>query len=68
MASLKMVAVVGATGVVGREMRSILEQRCFPTSRVVALASPRSADKKLAFRDGEITIQAAAPDAFSLAV
>jgi aspartate-semialdehyde dehydrogenase len=65
MASPKVVAVVGATGVVGREMLRILEQRRFPTSRVLALASPRSAGKKLPFRDGEIEIQAATADAFA---
>ena len=36
------VAVVGATGNVGREMLDILAERRFPVSEVVALASPRS--------------------------
>ena len=37
------VAVTGATGAVGIEMLKVLEQRAFPASRVVALASSRSA-------------------------
>ena len=36
------VAVVGATGNVGREMLTILEERGFPAGEVVALASRRS--------------------------
>ena len=36
------VAVVGATGNVGREMLNILAERAFPADEVVALASPRS--------------------------
>ena len=60
----KVVAVVGATGVVGREMLRTLEQRRFPASRVLALASPRSAGRKLPFAGGEIEVQAALPDAF----
>jgi aspartate-semialdehyde dehydrogenase len=58
------VAVVGATGVVGREMLSILEERRFPAERVIALASPRSAGKKLPFRGGEIEVGVAEPAAF----
>ena len=41
------VAVVGATGAVGREMLKTLEARKFPISRLVALASKRSAGQKL---------------------
>ena len=36
------VAVVGATGNVGREMLDILDERTFPADEVVALASRRS--------------------------
>ena len=36
------VAVVGATGNVGREMLNILSERKFPASEVIALASARS--------------------------
>jgi len=58
------VAVVGATGVVGREMLRTLESRRFPATRVLALASPRSAGRKLPFQGGEIEVQPAVPDAF----
>jgi aspartate-semialdehyde dehydrogenase len=61
----KVVAVVGATGVVGREMLRTLEQRKFPAERVLALASPRSAGVKLPFRGGEIEVKVAEPAAFA---
>lgn len=58
------VAVVGATGVVGREMLRTLEQRNFPAERVLALASPRSAGKRIPFRGGEIEVAPVTPEAF----
>ena len=45
------VAVVGATGNVGREMLDILAERRFPVSEVVALASPRSIGTEVSFGD-----------------
>ena len=45
------VAVVGATGAVGRELLRILAERAFPVSEVVALASPRSAGREISFGD-----------------
>lgn len=51
------VAVAGATGAVGREMLTVLEQRAFPASRVRALASSRSAGKVIPFAGGEITVE-----------
>src|SRR5919106_2023328 len=48
------VAVVGATGNVGREMLQILAERNFPADDVVALASARSAGKQTSF--GENTV------------
>jgi aspartate-semialdehyde dehydrogenase len=47
------VAVVGATGNVGREMLSILAERKFPVSEVAALASSRSVGMKVSFGDTE---------------
>ena len=41
------VAVLGATGLVGREMLLTLEQRNFPVSELVPLASERSEGKKV---------------------
>jgi len=58
------VAVVGATGVVGREMLRTLERRDFDAERVIALASPRSAGMKLPFRGGELTVEALGPKSF----
>jgi aspartate-semialdehyde dehydrogenase len=58
------VAVVGATGAVGREMLRTLERRNFPAQRVIALASERSAGQKLPFKGGEITIEKLGPDSF----
>lgn len=58
------VAVVGATGVVGQEMLRTLEARRFPATRVLALASPRSAGRRLPFQGGEIEVQPATPEAF----
>jgi aspartate-semialdehyde dehydrogenase len=58
------VAVVGATGVVGREMLRTLERRDFDTERVVALASPRSAGQKISFRGDKLTVEAVGPKSF----
>jgi len=51
------VAVAGATGAVGIEMLKVLAQRSFPASRVVALASSRSAGKRLPFGEGELVVE-----------
>ena len=59
------VAVVGATGAVGREMLRVLEQRAFPASKVVALASPRSAGQRLPFAGGELVVSELTPAAFA---
>ena len=45
------VAVVGATGNVGREMLNILDERRFPADEVVALASERSIGTEVSFGD-----------------
>ena len=51
------VAVVGATGAVGEVMLSILAQRNFPVGEVYALASERSAGKKVTFGDQELVVE-----------
>jgi len=56
------VAVVGATGLVGREMLSILAARPEVVD-VVALASDRSAGARLAWRDRQLEVEAAWPRA-----
>jgi aspartate-semialdehyde dehydrogenase len=47
------VAVVGATGNVGREMLQTLDERDFPADEVVALASERSVGRKVSFGERE---------------
>ena len=51
------VAVVGATGAVGETMLSILAERKFPASEVVALASERSAGDYVKFGNDEILVR-----------
>ncbi|MBI3647556.1 MAG: aspartate-semialdehyde dehydrogenase [Actinobacteria bacterium] len=51
------VAVVGATGAVGREMTRILEERDFPVDELVLLASAKSAGRTLRFRGEEVTVR-----------
>jgi len=52
------VAVVGATGNVGREMLKTLAERRFPVSAVHALASKRSAGKQVSFGEHDVlTVQ-----------
>src|SRR2546425_12888335 len=51
------IAVVGATGAVGKTMLSILAERKFPASEIVALASERSAGGKVEFGRREIVVQ-----------
>ena len=48
------VAVVGATGNVGREMLTTLAERNFPADDVVALASSRSIGKEVSFGEDDI--------------
>lgn len=51
------VAVAGATGAVGREILKVLEDRKFPASRVIALASARSAGQKIPFNGTELVVE-----------
>ena len=48
------VAVIGATGNVGREMLSILAEREFPIDEVVALASERSVGRQVSFGEDDV--------------
>ena len=58
------VAILGATGAVGREMMKILAERCFPVEELRLLASPRSAGQKLLWQGRELTVQPAEDSAF----
>jgi aspartate-semialdehyde dehydrogenase len=59
------VAVLGATGAVGREMLRILDERGHPADELVALASARSEGVSLPFGGAEVTVRAIASDAFA---
>jgi aspartate-semialdehyde dehydrogenase len=58
------VAVVGATGAVGEEMRQTLEERNFPVGNLKLLASARSVGKKFAFKGEEIAVEELTKDSF----
>ena len=64
------VAVAGATGAVGQEFLRVLHDVDFPASEVRALASARSAGKKVPFEGcglvpaGELTVQEMTPESF----
>ena len=51
------IAVVGATGQVGRVMREILAERDFPADKVRFFASPRSAGKHLEYRGQDVVVE-----------
>jgi aspartate-semialdehyde dehydrogenase len=57
------VAIVGATGAVGRTMLEILEERDFPLDELTLLASERTAGTRLRFRDREHTVALLTPEA-----
>ncbi|MFW5786943.1 MAG: aspartate-semialdehyde dehydrogenase [Halanaerobiales bacterium] len=59
------VAIVGATGAVGREMMSILENSKFPIKKPVLIASERSQGKLLEFRGEKIPVQTIKKGIFS---
>ena len=58
------VAVVGATGAVGREMLKTLESRNFPATEVVPFASARSAGTKVPYGDSELVVRELKEDVF----
>lgn len=58
------VGICGATGLVGRQLLQVLEERRFPVADLVALASRRSAGSKVRFQDTDIEVREARPGAF----
>ncbi len=58
------VAIVGATGVVGRTMATVLLERGFPIAEIRLLASARSAGSTLPFDGRQVEVHEATPDAF----
>ena len=59
------VAVAGATGAVGTEMVSILEERNFPVANLKLLASTRSAGTKMKFKGKEYVVEVLNDNSFS---
>lgn len=60
----KVVAVAGATGLVGRKMLQVLEERNFPVKSIKALASERSKGKTLTFKGETIPVEVLSEDSF----
>lgn len=59
------VAILGATGAVGREMIKVLEERNFPINELRLLASARSVGKKITFCGKEIEVKEATENSFA---
>lgn len=59
------VAVVGATGAVGNEMISVLEERDFPVETLRLFASERSEGIRLSFKGQEIAVETLKEDSFN---
>jgi aspartate-semialdehyde dehydrogenase len=58
------IAIVGATGAVGKELLTVLEKREFPLKNLYCFASSSSAGKEVLFRNRPIPIQPLSSDAF----
>ncbi|MDY4041474.1 MAG: aspartate-semialdehyde dehydrogenase [Collinsella sp.] len=58
------VAILGATGAVGTQMRQCLVEQDFPVGKLKLLASARSAGRAVEFRGEEVVIEEAVPEAF----
>lgn len=59
------VAILGATGAVGRRMIDQLAKSTIPVKSVKLLASSRSAGTVLKFRDQNLTVEETTPDSFN---
>ena len=59
------IAVVGATGLVGRKMLQVLEERRFPIGKLRLLASARSAGKELLVGGAPYTVEMPTPTSFA---
>mgnify|MGYP003492897548 FL=1 len=58
------VAILGATGAVGKELLDLLAERQFPLKNLKLLASSRSAGSKIAFNGQEITVEVVSENSF----
>ncbi len=59
------IGIVGATGQVGRVMRSVLAERQYPVAQLRLFASSRSAGRKLPWGDGEVEVEDASTADYS---
>ncbi len=59
------VAILGATGAVGTELLTLLEERQFPLAELKLLASPRSAGGTLKFKGQDLPIEAVSAESFT---
>lgn len=59
------VAVLGATGLVGRTFLELLAERAFPARELIPLASARSVGRRVLFAEETLTVQLAEPAAFT---
>ena len=51
------IAIVGATGNVGRKLLEVLNKKKFPITEIFLVASPKSVGKKINFRDKELIVE-----------
>ena len=58
------VAILGATGAVGREMMKVLAEREFPVEELHLLASARSVGQKIQWQGQELAVELACDEAF----
>jgi aspartate-semialdehyde dehydrogenase len=58
------IAIIGATGAVGVELLRVLERRNFPVAKIRALASGKSAGKKVSFRKQSVTVEELGDNSF----
>jgi len=59
------IAIVGATGAVGAELLRVLERRNFPVAKIRALASGKSAGRKIQFRNDSIIVEELGENSFA---
>ena len=62
--SMSTAVVVGATGVVGEDLRRIVAERELPVDRVRMVASARSVGRRIRFRGGEVEVEPLVPEVF----
>ena len=59
------VAILGATGAVGQELLTLLEERSFPLKKLRLLASPRSAGQTVVFKGQSLTVEPVSTEALA---